>query len=200
MKMTHYNGNMIGEKQLIKFETTTFAPYYNSKTQMSDYTKISEQRDFLDSKNIFESIAKSYHKNITYTQTPSFHPYDSNLTIKGKKEEKKYAVEVKRIIGWDWENEGLRLKLEKIINIINFAPVDSTPIVLFLCPNCDYYIFDLENYNFTINDLCLWNISKTNYGENKQKRETKLALNFDVENAIYSGKFTPVFVQNNTFS
>ena len=153
-----------------------------------DRIKIEEQetKDFNITKKIMTLIFQAYGAKIDMKQTKPFSPYDANMTAEKKNLKKRYIVEIKER-NYDGELETLPLKVKKYCSIMEQVE-DQTPLVVYLCNDGQYYIFNLNRLDLNKVEIKNWNIPKVQYSDNHQY-EKQPTFFLPITQSIYNGYY-----------
>lgn len=155
---------------------------------MADREKIEvqEQKDFLITNNIMTRIFQAYDAKIDMKQTKPFSAYDADMTVEKKNNKKEYIVEIKER-NYDGELETLPLKVKKYCSIMEKVD-NQTPLVIYLCNDGQYFIYDLTKLDLNKVEIKNWNIPKVQYSTNHQYEEQPTFF-LPLNQSIYNGTF-----------
>lgn len=148
-----------------------------------------EKKDFNITKKIMKKIFSTYGAHAKLEQTSIYSPYDALMTVtSGKKNIKKYAVEIKE------RNQNLEvfdclpITAKKFIKVKDAAFKNNlTPIVIYLVNDEDYFIYDLNKLDLNKVELKNWNIKKVEYSLTSDLVPTP-AFFLPLNQCIYNGQ------------
>ena len=142
-----------------------------------------ETKDFNTTKKIMKRIFQKYKKKFEMEQNPIYSPIDSWMRVG----QKQYNVEIKERQQDMEKYQTLPLKVKKYCNIIENTDQTTTPLIIYLLNNSEYYIFNLNKIDLNKVELKNWNIAKVQYCEN-QTFEFQPTFFLPLNMAVYNGK------------
>lgn len=143
-----------------------------------------ELQDYEDTKSILTDIFSDY--TTTFTQMPEFSHSDMRMEVVGHQPHL-YNVEIKTRNQDMDKYQTIPLKEDKLQRLIDDTKEDEKLIYVVLVNNTEYYIFDLDQIDFSKVEKRNWRIKKQEYNIGKDEYITVPTYFIPIELSVNNG-------------